>query len=283
MIGLGNKLTKTYAKATWATQFLSFDGSNDKAQLTLNESIRTQLSGTNDSTDDIHNNITISMWVKPTWQFDESGANFIGLFILGDDSTVHEGIRLFYQFENGAGTFQNRLWGEARSDAGSNLKQTDYATLSDNNSITGTGTGSADSVLWDVNNVGNTNDNGLVNLVWTRGTGDWDIYWNGNAMTMVDGGNDTLSTDESQYDILELGTFSYQSSFHKYGVRDLAIFNRNLDATQIAELYNSGKFFDVRKHSAAEFLVYYCPLETDGTELIAGNDLTITGATFTSL
>ena len=283
MLGLGNSLAAPGLVSEWATSFLSFDGTNDKAQLTIDSTIRAQLSGSADSTDDIQNNITISMWIKPTWEFDASGANFIGLFILGDDSTVHAGIRLFYSLENGSGTIQNRIWGEARSDAGSNKKQTDYAALNTNNSITGTGTGSADATLWDVNNVGNTNSDGLVNVVWTRGTGHWVIYWNGNAMTIVDGGNDTLSTDESQYDVLELGTFSYNSSFHKYGVRDLAIFNRNLDATQIAELYNDGYFFDVRNATTGSNLVFYCPLEEDGTELIAGNDLTITGATFTAL
>ena len=283
MLGLGNSLVGPGLVSEWATSYLSFDGTNDKAQLTVDSTIRAQISGSADSTDDIHNNITISMWIKPTWEFDASGANFIGFFILGDDSTVHEGIRLFHSLENGSGTYQNRLWGEARSDASSNKKETDYAAVNSNNSITGTGTGTADSDLWDVNNAGNTNSDGLVHVVWTRSTGNWIIYWNGSALSMVDGGGDTLSTDESQYDVLELGTFSYNSSFHKYGVRDLAIFNAYLDATEAAELYNSGSFFDVRTASTTSKLVFYCPLEEDGTELIAGNDLTITGATFTSL
>ena len=46
---------------------------------------------------------------------------------------------------------------------------------------------------------------------------------------------------------------------------------------------NSGNFFDVRTDSTSSNLVFYCPLEEDGTELINGNDLTITGATFTSI
>ena len=286
MLGLGNSITSRYIESSnWpgATKFLSFDGVNDKAQLPLNESIRTQLSGTNDSTDDIQDNITISMWVKPTWTFDEDGANFIGFFALGSDSDLHENIRLYHHLELGSGSFQNRLVGEARTSTSSNLKDTDAASLNANTSITGCGSGTDDDDMWDSDNVGSVNSEGFANLVWVRDDSSWKIYWNGQVLTMIDTGTQTLSGTDSDNDMLELGVFTHQSLFHKYGVRDVSIFNAELNDTQVAELYNSGNFFDVRTASTVGDLVFYCPLEEDGTELINGNDLTITGATFTSI
>jgi len=285
MLGLGNSVTANQypQESVWATNFLSFDGVDDRAHLTLNESIRTQLSGTNDSTDDIQNNITISMWIKPTWQFDPSGANFIGFFALGSDSDLHENIRLYHHLELGSGAYQNRLVGEARTSTPSNLKDTDAASLNSNNSITGCGSGTADSDMWDRDNVGNVNGDGFVNLVWVRDTSSWKIYWNGQALTMIDTGTQTLSGTDSDNDTLELGVFTHQNLFHQYGIRDLSIFNAELNDDQVGELYNSGDFFDVRTASTSSNLVFYCPLEEDGTELINDNHLDIAGATFTSI
>ena len=270
-----------------AEGFLNLDGSDDFGQLSLNSTIRQQLSGTADTTDDIQNNITISMWVKPTWTFDPSGANFIGFFVLGDDTNVHEGIRLYHSLELGNNSFTNRLTAEARSATGGNRKQVDFAQLNSSNStITGCGTAATDSNMWDSDNVGNVTSDGFVNLVWTRGTAtaDWKIYWNGQSLTISEGGDNSLSTDESTYDVIEIGKFSHSGgSFHKYGIRDLAIFNAELNGTQVAELYNSGNFFDVRTASTVGDLVFYCPLNDSGIELINGNDLTITGGTFTAI
>ena len=269
-----------------AEGFLNLDGSDDFGSLSLTSTIREQLSGSADTTDDIQNNITISMWVKPTWTFDPSGANFIGFFVLGDDTNVHEGIRLYHSLELGNGTFTNRLTAEARSATGGNKKQTDYAVLNSGNaSISGCGTGTTDNDMWDVDNEGNLTGDGFVNLVWTRGTGtaNWKIYWNGSALTMSDSGADSLSTDESTYDVIEIGKFSHASNFHQYGIRDLAIFNAELNSSQVTELYNSGDFFDVRTASTVDDLVFYCPLNDTGIELINGNDLTITGGTFTAI
>ena len=289
MLGLGNSITSRYIESSnWpgATKFLNLDGSDDFGSLSLTSTIREQLSGSADTTDDIQNNITISMWVKPTWTFDPSGANFIGFFVLGDDTNVHEGIRLYHSLELGNGTFTNRLTAEARSATGGNKKQTDYAKLNTpNHSITGCGSGTTDNDMWDVDNLGSLTSSGFVNLVFTRGTGtaNWKMYWNGSALATSDTGADALSTDESTYDVIEIGKFSHASSFHQYGIRDLAIFNRELDSTQVAELYNSGNFFDVRTASTVDDLVFYCPLNDTGIELINGNDLTITGGTFTAI
>ena len=290
MLGLGTSISQAGSsykvEDVWATNFLNFDGVNDKAQLALTESIRTQLSGTDDSTNDLQNNITISMWVKPTWQFDPGGANFIGFFALGSDSDLHENIRLYHHLELGDGTYQNRLVGEARTSTSSNLRDTDATALnSPNHTITGCGSGIADSDMWDRDNIGNVNSEGFVNLIWARDTSSWVIYWNGQVLSMIDTRTDTLSGTDSDNDMLELGTFTHQSLFHEYGVRDLAIINAEINSDQAAELYNSGKFFDVRTASTGitDNLVFYCPLEADGTELINGNNLNITGATFTSL
>ena len=43
------------------------------------------------------------------------------------------------------------------------------------------------------------------------------------------------------------------------GYRDIAYFNTALDATQAAELYNNGGFFDVRTHSQSQYLGLYWP------------------------
>ena len=287
MLGLGTALGQAgrnyRVDGIWATNFLSFDGVNDRAHLTLNESIRTQLSGTNDSTNDLQNNITVSMWIKPTWTYSASGANFIGFFALGDDSDTHENIRLYYHFETSSNQRKNNVVAEARTSNPSNLKDIDEASLGAADSITGTGAANVTSNNWDRTNIGNTNSEGFVNLVFARDTLNWKIYWNGQEITDGNSSSNTLSGTDSNNDVLELGKFTHQGLFHQFGVRDLAIFNAELNDDQIEELYNSGTFFDVRTVSTVDSLVFYCPLEADGTELVNGNDLDISGATFTSL
>ena len=290
MLGLGVGFYKLagndyFEGSNWPGKegFLSFDGVNDTAQLPLTSTIREQLSGTNDSTNDLQNNITVSMWIKPTWTYTSSGANFIGFFALGDDSDLHENIRLYYHFETSAGTRKNNLVGEARTSNPGNLKDIDEASLGAADSITGCGAANVTSNNWDRTNTGNTNEEGFVNLVFARDTLNWKIYWNGQEITNGNSASQTLSGNDSNNDMLELGVFTHQSLFHQFGVRDLAIFNTELNSDQITEIYNSGDFFDVRTASSVDDLVFYCPLEEDGTELINGNDLTITGATFTSI
>jgi hypothetical protein len=116
----------------------------------------------------------------------------------------------------------------------------------------------------------------------TRATGNSTQYWNGQALTMTDSDSGTLNTDNSIARVFNMGFKDVDDSHHKYGVRDFAIFSKQLDADDASTLYNSGNFMDVRRAGINGLGVYY-PFNKNVKDIVGGHNLTLTGGTFTAL
>jgi len=280
MLGLGNSITQSYVSSglSWgATKFLNLPGdSGDFARIQSFSSFLSRISGSGGG--DIADTLTISFWIKPIWVMGVSGtnqhftssgsnANGIQLFVFGNTTTEKDRIRVMYIADTSSGSDRNRLMIQAM-DPSNNQERDEVFIHSTNNSITGVGSTLTNSGItsgwWHTDNQGNVNSDGFVHLAFTRATGDWSIYWNGQVLgSPTDADSGTLGFTESNVDEMWLGRdFGSQDDF-KMGHRDIAIFNAELNATQVAELYNSGNLFDVRTHSQAASLGLYWPCEDE--------------------
>ena len=280
-VGLGGIKSSKVEIARWDNQgFLSFDGTDDKAEFNVNAGFIESVTG---GSGNIGDNIGFSFWIKPTW--DSSGTlgtsgfapRKIQFFYLGAPADNHESIQGYYQLTNSSGVTQNRLWTEMRATTSSNTRDNDFAALHSNNSITSTGTGSSDH--WKTDNPAGE---GWVHIVMTRATGNSTQYWNGQALTMTDSDSGTLNTNNSIARVFNMGFKDVDDSHHKYGVRDFAIFSKQLDADDASTLYNSGNFMDVRRAGINGLGVYY-PFNKNVKDIVGGHNLTLTGGTFTAL
>jgi len=278
MIGLGLGISPSEISdtgLTWgATKFLDLPGaSGDFARVQSFSSFLGRISGSGGS--DIADTLTISFWIKPTWTMAASGsnqhvtssganANNVQLFVFGNTTTEKDRVRVVYMVDTGASHDRNRIMIQAMDP--SNNQEREESPLHSNDSVTEVGstltTSGITSGWWHKDNQGSVNSDGFVHLAFTRAAGDWSIYWNGTAMGgMIDADSGTLGFTESNVDEMWLGRdFATQDDF-KMGHRDIAIFNAELNATQVAELYNSGNLFDVRTHSQAANLGLYWPCE----------------------
>ena len=99
---------------------------------------------------------------------------------------------------------------------------------------------------------------------------------------MNDSDSGTLNTDNSIARKLVLGNKPVDNGFHKYGVRDFAIFSTQLTSGNASTLYNSGSFLDVRNTGISGVGVYY-PFNENARDIVGGHNLTLTGGTFTAL
>ena len=279
MLGLGNSISTTPDFEWGGSRFLSFDGTDDKAELNVDSAFITSVAGEGN----IGANIGFSFWIKPTWStsgsYGTSGfaPRRVNFWYLGAPEDNHESVQGYYQLTNSSGTAQNRLWSELRATTTSNTRDNDFSALHSNNSITGVGTGSTNS--WTSSN---PSGEGWVHIVMTRAAGNWTQYWNGQALSTTDSDSGTLNTDNSIARKLVLGNKPTDNGFHKYGVRDFAIFNKQLNSTAVSALYNSGTFFDIRKSGISNLGVYY-PFDENVKDVVGGHNLTLTGGTFTDL
>ena len=279
MLGLGNSISTTPDFEWGNSKFLAFDGVDDKAILTVDSAFTTSIAGEGN----IGANIGFSFWIKPTW--DSSGTlgttgfapRNIRFFYLGAPADNHESVQGYYQLTNSSGATQNRLWSELRATTGSNTRDNDFSALHSNNGVTGTGTGSSNHWKTD-----NPSGEGWVHIVMTRAAGNWTQYWNGQALSMTDSDSGTLNTDNSIGRVMRFGGHNPSSGFSKYGIRDFAIFTKQLDSDAATTLYNSGSFFDVRTSGVSNLGVYY-PFNEHVRDIVGGHNLTLTGGTFTAL
>ena len=280
-VGLGGIKSSKVEIARWDNQgFLSFDGTDDKAEFNVNAGFIESVTG---GSGNIGDNIGFSFWIKPTW--DSSGTlgttgfapRNIRLFYLGAPADNHESIQGYYQLTNSSGATQNRLWSELRATTSSNTKDNDFSVLHTDTDITGTGSGTSDH--WKTDNPAGE---GWVHIVMTRATGNSTQYWNGQALTMADNDSGTLNTDNSIARVMRFGGHNPSSAFSKYGIRDFAIFSSELTSGNASTLYNSGNFMDVRRSGISDLGVYY-PFNKNVKDIVGGHNLTLTGGTFTAL
>jgi hypothetical protein len=235
---------------------------------------------------DFGDKIGFSMWIKPMWSHSgsstsggftsSSGPNLL-LFQMNGPYTGTSGserhIFAYINYRSGS-SFRNRLtvWVDDGDDRAANQR-----AFHDVNSITGTGSGNSTSSIWDEANPGNTNSEGYVHLVFTRGeqTGAaaWDVYWNAQDLGMnidIGQGDDDPEIPGDNTNFLGIGTYRAHTSSYNSGdvynfgmtpmrIRDFAVFPFEVSSSQVTSLYNSGNFSDVRTTMAAEEqpILYY--------------------------
>jgi hypothetical protein len=226
------------------------------------------------ATDDLGENITVAFWVSPLWGIGtrDGTANSVltgtrtsdvVLFSLGKTTEFNQFVQVVYLVRSGS-SLRGRLRARVQGDGGHNINE---RALSDVNSICGLGTSGAAS-LWDKDNKGNVNSEGFCHIAITRGSGtaDPDIYWNGQDINAnIDVSSNDPDIQESEVDGMILGehTDAIENGtdlLTPMKFRDLVIYNSALSASNIAELYNSGNFYDVRTSSTAAVAapgVYY--------------------------
>ena len=269
---------------------------SDSVTLAVTEAIRTIISGTDDSTDDLMSDITITFWVRPQWNGDTFSQRNQHLFYLGNNTDVHSSIRVYYEAQSSSNQNRNRIYVEARTTAPSNKKDINLYALHDYNGIVGLGSTNNASDRWDSGNAGNVNGNGFTHLAFTRGGGtgtQWKVYWNGQQLT---GGSSEnyfddleLVQDDSQLDILAIGQAPYSSDSGdlKYASADfsnLAIYNKELTSSSIEVLYSNGYVHDYRQLLPANTQpVLYWQLDGTVTEEIHGHNFTNSGGEFVTL
>lgn len=227
---------------------------------------------------DFGDKIGFSMWIKPMWShsggsttgsFTSSSGNNLTLFQMNGPYTGTSGserhIFAYINYRSGS-SFRNRLtvWVDDGDDRAANQR-----AFHDVNSITGTGSGSSTSSIWDEANPGNTNSEGYVHLVFTRGeqTGAaaWDVYWNAQDLGMnidIGQGDDGPEIPSDNTNFLGIGTYRAHTSSYNSGdvynfgltpmrIRDFAVFKGELSQKDATTLYNSGNFVDIRTLSAS--------------------------------
>ena len=230
---------------------------------------------------DFGDKIGFSMWIKPTWS--HTGTTSNGVWSNGDqvlplfqfnapgsaDGTggQERAIFAYINFRSGS-SFRNRIvaWVDDGDDRAGSQR-----AMHDVNSITGTGSSSNSlNSLWDEANPGNTNSEGYVHLVFTRGeqTGGaaWDVYWNAQDLGMnidLGQGDDEPEIVADAVNFLGIGTYRLRTSNYQSGtvdynlglvsmrIRDFAVFKGELSQKDATTLYNSGNFVDIRTLSAS--------------------------------
>ena len=287
-LSLSNSITTPeYCESAYATKYASFNGTNSKAVTNSLNRVPSLLAA---GTGTIGDNVTIAMWVKATWEVPDSPAdadpNVIPLFMLGSGTDVHESFRCYYFIEDSSANNKNDLVIEIRSTAPSNARNIEFMRLHSNSSLTGS-TSSAHSAMWRAGNSNiNTNADGFVHIAFTRGTGDWSVYWNGQAAgTLIDSDTGVLASTIGDYDSFSLGYWEYSDFFGKLGMRDFAIYAAELSSSDIESLYNSGVMADYTTLISSNPLVYY-PLQEDGNNVASGLlpvNFTLSNVTFDNI
>ena len=276
-----------------ATHCLQIDSATEATtnyvQCTDFPAILNKISGAGSA--DIGDAITISFWVKPLWDIGtrDGVANSILhggstgsaiMFGMGAKDSSSQRILVYYNVRSGS-SIRNRLVVTVKGTNGNNI---DQQSLHNDNTIVGCGAAAGN--FWEKDNLGNVNDEGFTHLAFTRATGtaDWIGYWNGADLEFnVDGDTDSDPDPvENDYDGMVLGATAYyqeddpQTPNTPAKYRDFTIYNSALSASNIAELYNSGNFYDVRTSSTAAVAapaVYYPFNHNYADYMRAGGDM----------
>ena len=217
------------------------------------------------------NAFTIGFWIKAGW--DNNLNTNIHFLAMNDGSSTarNQQIRVFYNESN------NRL--EFRIGSDTNNRSVNFWALHSNLTQTGL-PGSSASQYWRSSNRGNVNGNNYTHLVITKGTGttlaasNIAAYWNGSKLgnAFYSSGNNfgTVSMSTAARRVA-LGSNannlekSGNNNETKYNV--LTIFNKELSASEVTTLYNSGTPVSpaVANDSIGNLVGYY-NFESDGSD-----------------
>ena len=217
------------------------------------------------------NAFTIGFWIKAGW--DNNLNTNIHFLAMNDGSSTarNQQIRIFYNESN------NRL--EFRIGSDTNNRSVNFWPLHSHLSATGL-PGSSASQYWSSSNRGNVNGNNYTHLVITKGTGttlaasNIAAYWNGSKLgnAFYSSGNN-FGTVEMNTEARKVALGSNANNLEKSGNNNetkynvLTIFNKELSASEVTTLYNSGTPVSpaVANDSIGNLVGYY-NFESDGSD-----------------
>tara|TARA_R110002012_G_scaffold158298_1_gene319686 strand:+ start:1670 stop:2722 length:1053 start_codon:yes stop_codon:yes gene_type:complete len=233
---------------------------------------------------------TISFWIKAGWS---SSLNTNIHFIIGQKQNasyqLSDMIKILYH-EN-----TNRI--EARYGNKTTSSDTWYKMgqwLFHSNSgayAAGYQAAGLGSTYWSASNRGYANSDGYTMITITKSTTNsaaaMKLYWNANAagaaplQTNSGSGSPAMSSTNNRS--WSLGSNGVSNGEIKCGnssatlYNDLSIFQKELSASEVTELYNSGTAMDVTTHSAANKLKGYWKWEGNGNATTSNDDFSING------
>jgi hypothetical protein len=144
---------------------------------------------------------------------------------------------------------------------------------------------------WSASNRGYVNSDDYTMITFTKSTTNaasaMKLYWNANAagaapiQTNFGSGSPAMSTTNNR--TWSLGSNGVSQGEVKCGnssatvYNDLTIWNKELSASEVTSLYNSGTVMDATTHSAASNLVGYWKWEGNGNATTSNDNFTISG------
>ncbi len=147
------------------------------------------------------------------------------------------------------------------------------------------------STFWSASNRGYVNSDNYTMITVTKsttnGTSGMKLYWNANnagapPITYTSGsGSPAMSTTNNRS--WSVGSNGVANGETKTGdgsatvYNDLTMWNKELSASEVSSLYNSGTVIDATTHSAASNLVGYWKWEGNGNATVSNDNFTISG------
>ena len=250
-----------------------------------------------DDTDDTFNftesdAFSISMWVKAGWS---SSLNTNIHFLIGIKQNAtrqaEELVKIYYDES------QNRLSVRIGNRTPSNTlgwySQAQWLFHANSGQYAaGYAAAGLGSTFWSASNRGYVNSDNYTMITVTKSSSNsasaMKLYWNANnagapPITYTSGsGSPAMSTTNNR--TWSVGSNGVANGETKTGnssatvYNDLTIWNKELSASEVTELYNSGTVMDATTHSAQSNLVGYWKWEGNGNATRSNDNFTISGS-----
>ena len=232
--------------------------------------------------------VSISFWIRAGWDVNDNST--IVLFHMEDlDATDYRDdefllyyyephARIYARFASSSGNQHRNFWHSQNLDP-SGLR--DYRVFMNASGI-------GDGGNWNSANRGNVGNDNYTLITLTKGTSNngqysnMKLYWNatdcgyGFYGADTSGASGTVSMGTSTDKAISLGSRVFDgdavgnNTETKY--MNLTIWNKELSASEVNELYNSGAPLHVGTHSAYANCVGWWPFQDDGTSQITGTE-----------
>ena len=233
---------------------------------------------------------TISFWVKAGWS---SSLNTNIHMLIGQKQSASyqltDMIKIMYNESN------NRLrmqYGNKTTSSNAWYKLAEWLFHSNSGAYAaGYQAAGLGGSYWSASNRGYVNSDNYTMITFTKSTTNaasaMKLYWNANAagaapiQTNFGSGSPAMSTTNNR--TWSLGSNGVSQGEVKCGnssatvYNDLTIWNKELSASEVTELYNSGTVMNAESHSAQSNLVGYWKWEGNGNATRSNDNFTISG------
>lgn len=238
---------------------------------------------------------TISFWIKVGWDVNlNTNIHFITSHKSGTSYQVEDGIKILYNESN------NRLscrYGNKTTSTNTWYKDGQWLFHSNSGAYAaGYAAAGLGATYWNASNRGYVNSDNYTMITITKAAtniaSSLKLYWNANAAgaapIQTNAGTANISsipmsaTDNRLWSLGSRGNYGSvdqdkagNSSATLYN--DVTIWNKELSASEVTSLYNSGTVMNAQTHSASSNLVGYWKFEGNGNATVSNDNFTIAG------